>query len=108
MLFNGLPEMNVENVRVADAQFYTTTGAQINESTNVELKNVTIVPSEGPALAINNAKQVKTENFVCPEGMPTALTVTGSRNESIQIGSPQISAENAQLSPKAAEKVQIN
>ena len=108
MLFNGLPEMNVENVRVADAQFYTTTGAQINESTNVELKNVTIVPSEGPALAINNAKQVKTENFVCPEGMPTALTVTGSRNESIQIGSPQISAENSSLSPKAAEKVQIN
>ena len=50
----------------------------------------------------------KTENFVCPEGMPTALTVTGSRNENILIGSPQISAENSSLSPKAAEKVQIN
>ncbi|MBQ2728301.1 MAG: glycoside hydrolase family 28 protein, partial [Alistipes sp.] len=108
MLFNGLPEMNVEHVRVADAQFYTTTGAQINESTNVELKNVTIVPAEGPALAINNAKQVKTENFICPETMTTALTVTGSRNEHIWICSPQISAENSSLSPKAADKVKIN
>ncbi|MBQ5638762.1 MAG: glycoside hydrolase family 28 protein, partial [Alistipes sp.] len=42
MLFNGLPEMNVENVKVENAWFYTTTGAQVNESTNVAFKNVTI------------------------------------------------------------------
>lgn len=108
MLFNGLPEMNVENVTVENAQFYTTTGAQINESTNVSLKDVTIVPKQGAALAINNAKQVVTENFICPEGMATALTVTGSRNEQIEIGSAQISAENAQLSPKSEGKVAFN
>lgn len=108
MLFNGLPEMNVENVRVENAQFYATTGAQINESTDVELKNVTIVPKQGAALSINNAKQVKIEGFVCPEGMPTALTVTGSRNQEIEIASAQITAENAHLSPKAAPAVKIN
>lgn len=108
MLFNGLPEMNVENVTVENAQFHTTTGAQINESTNVSLKDVTIVPKQGAALAINNAKQVATENFICPEGMETALTVTGSRNEQIEIGSAQISAENAQLSPKSEGKVAFN
>lgn len=108
MLFNGLPEMNVENVKVENAWFFTTTGAQINESTNVSLKNVTVVPKQGPALAINNAKQVVTEQFICPEGMETALIVTGSRNEHIQIGSAQISAENAKLSPKSEGKVAIN
>lgn len=108
MLFNGLPEMNVENVKVENACFYTTTGAQINESTNVSLKNVTVVPKQGPALAINNAKQVVTEDFICPEGMETALTVTGSRNEHIKIGSAQISAENSKLSPKSEGKVSIN
>lgn len=108
MLFNGLPEMNVEHVRVENAQFYTTTGAQINESTDVVLKDVTVVPKQGPALAINNAKQVVAENFICPEGMPAALTVTGSRNKTIEIGSAQITAENAQLSPKAAPAVKIN
>ena len=108
MLFNGLPEMNVENVKVENAWFYTTTGAQINESTNVSLKNVTVVPKQGPALAINNAKQVVTEEFICPEGMETALVVTGSRNEQIQIGSTQIKAENAKLSPKSEGKVAFN
>ncbi len=107
MLFNGLPEMNVENVRVENAQFYTTTGAQVNESTNVELKNVTVVPKQGPALSINNSKQVKVEGFVCPEGMANALSVTGSRNEAVTVASPQIKAENAQLSPKAAPAVTI-
>ncbi len=108
MLFNGLPEMNVENVRVENAQFFTTTGAQINESTDVELKNVTIIPEEGAALAINNAKQVKVEGFVCPEGMPTALTVTGSRNQAIEVTSAQITAANSVCSPKAAEAVKIH
>lgn len=108
MLFNGLPEMNVENVKVENAWFYTTTGAQVNESTNVAFKNVTIVPKQGVPLAINNAKNVVTENFICPEGLTTALTVTGSRNENIAIGSPQITAENAHLSPKSVGKVAIN
>ena len=108
MLFNGLPEMNVENVKVENAWFYTTTGAQVNESTNVAFKNVTIVPKQGVPLAINNAKNVVTENFICPEGLTTALTVSGSRNENIAIGSPQITAENAQLSPKSVGKVAIN
>ena len=108
MLFNGLPEMNVENVKVENAWFYTTTGAQINESTNVDLKNVTVVPKQGPALSINNAKQVTVEDFTCPENMETALTVTGSRNEQIQIGSAQIKAENAKLSPKSEGKVTLN
>ncbi len=107
MLFNGLPEMNVENVKVENAQFYTTTGAQINESTNVELKNVTIVPQQGPALAINNAKQVEVADFVCPEGMTTAVTVTGSRNKEIEIASPQINASNVQCSLKAAKAVTV-
>ena len=108
MLFNGLPEMNVENVRVENAQFYTKTGAQVNESTNVELKNVTVVPQQGPALSINNSKQVKVEGFVCPEGMQTALTVTGSRNQDIAVASAQISAENTVCSPKAAPAVKVN
>lgn len=108
MLFNGLPEMNVENVRVENAQFYTTTGAQVNESTNVELKNVTVVPKQGPALSINNSKQVKVEGFVCPEGMETALSVTGSRNQAISVASAQISAKNTSCSPKAAAAVKVN
>ena len=107
MYFNGLPEMNVERVVVADAQFRTTTGAQLNESTDVVLRNVTVVPAEGPALSLNNVKRFRAENFVCPEGMPCALTVTGSRNKEVSVQSPQITAANACLSPKSASVVTI-
>ena len=107
MYFNGLPEMNVERVVVADAQFRTTTGAQLNESTDVVLRNVTVVPAEGPALSLNNVKRFRAENFVCPEGMPCALTVTGSRNKEVSVQSPRITAAHACLSPKSASVVTI-
>ena len=108
MLFNGLPEMNVENVVVENCAVYAQTGAQINESTGVVLRNVTVVPEKGAALMINNAKNLNIENFSCPENLETALVVTGSRNENIVIGSEQISAENAHLSPRSVEKVKLN
>ena len=107
MLFNGLPEMNVENVSVENTAVYAETGAQINESTGVTLRNVTVVPRKGPALMINNAKNIVAENFVCPAEMETALTVTGSRNADVVIESKQIDARNAQLSKAAAAAVTI-
>lgn len=108
MLFNGLPEMNVENVTVENCAVYAQTGAQINESTGVVLRNVTVVPEKGAALMINNAKNLDIKNFSCPEDMTTALVVTGSRNENIVIESAQISAENTSLSPRSVERVKLN
>lgn len=107
MYFNGLPEMNVERVTVTDAQFYAATGAQLNESTDVVLRNVTVVPEKGASLMLNNVKNFRAENFVCPEGQSCALTVTGSRNRNVSVQSAQITAANACLSPKSAPVVTI-
>jgi len=107
MLFNGLPEMNVENVTVENTSVYAETGAQINESTGVALRNVRVVPEKGAALMINNARDIVVENFVCPEGMETAMAVTGSRNGNISVESAQISTGNVFLSPRSVGKVEI-
>ena len=107
MYFNGLPEMNVERVTVENARIFARTGAQINESTSVVLRDVTVIPEQGPALMLNNAKEVLVEDFTYPEGMACALTVTGSRNRDVQVVSAQITAENAQLSKGAAPAVTI-
>ena len=107
MYFNGLPEMNVERVTVDNASIYARTGAQINESTAVRLTDITVIPENGPALMINNVKDLTVENFSCPEGMECAMTVTGSRNRDIQVVSAQITPENAQLSKGAASAVKI-
>ena len=107
MYFNGLPEMNVERVTVENTHIYAATGAQINESTDVVLRNVTIVPEAGPALMINNVRNLAATDFACPEEMECALTVTGSRNRNVAVQSAQIDAQNSRLSEGARKQVTI-
>ncbi len=97
MLFNGLPEMNVEGVTVDNCSIHASIGAQLNESSGVLLKNVRIIPEQGPALMLNNVKKLKAENFICPEGLPVALEVTGSRNSEVSVVSEYITAGNASI-----------
>ncbi len=107
MLFNGLPEKNVERVTLERVAVRSTLGAQINESTDVSLKEVTVYPEQGPALMLNNVKEVRIEGFTCPEGLPVAMTVTGSRNRDVEVQSPQITAGNSVLSKRAEQMVTI-
>lgn len=107
MLFNGLPEMNVENVTLDRVSIRADLGAQINESTDVRLTDVTVYPAKGEALMMNNVKNVKVENFSCPEGLKQALKVTGSRNQGVEVSSPQITDSNSYFSPRAAAQVKL-
>ena len=107
MYFNGLPEMNVEHVTVENTYIQAETGARINESSDVVLRNVQIVPERGPALMLNNVKNLRAEGFVAPGGLERALVVTGSRNRGIDVSSAQITKENADLSESAARYVVI-
>lgn len=107
MYFNGLPEMNVERVTVENTHIQAKTGAQINESTDVVLRNVTIIPESGPALMINNVRNLTAGDLACPADMECALTVTGSRNRNVSIESPQINPANTRLSDGARKQVTI-
>ena len=107
MLFNGLPEMNVEDVTVEDVAIRSKLGAQLNESTDVVLRNVKVFPEKGEALMMNNVKNVRVEGFVCPEGMEKALSVTGSRNRNVVVESAQIDEANTSLSKGAAGAVTL-
>ncbi len=107
MYFNGLPEMNVEQVVVENAWMQARTGAQICESTDVVLRNVTVVPEQGAALILNNVKDFRAEDFSCPAGLKCALTVTGSRNRNVRVASEEIGAANACLSARSAAAVTI-
>ena len=103
MLFNGLPEMNVENVKVTNSAFYANIGAQVNESTNVEFDNVKVVCREGSPLMINNVNGVVIKGFdgATEANTKTLMQVTGSRNKGIEIESKTINEQNSSLSPKS-------
>lgn len=107
MFFNGLPEMNVEHVTVENTQIYARTGARINESSDVVLRNVKITPEQGPALLLNNVKNLTAEGFECPGDLPCALRVTGSRNRGIEVRSAQITPANSAFPAGAAREIAI-
>ena len=106
MFFNGLPEMNVERVTVENASITAQTGAQINESTDVVLRNVRVAAAQGPALMLNNVKHLATENFDC-EPSECTLKVTGSRNADITVGGPAMSDARTSLSKSSEGKVTV-
>lgn len=63
MFFNGLPEMNIENINVENAFITARYGAEFSESKDINLKNVTIIPEVGPAYLFNNVKNFNADNL---------------------------------------------
>ena len=103
MYFNGLPEMNVQNVTVSDCNITAQLGAEVVETTGAIFKNVKISPSKGAALTIKNSKNILVDNFSCPtkEG---ALTISGEKTENIQIKNSSRLEANAKIGTEVSEK----
>jgi hypothetical protein len=85
MFFNGLPEMNISNINVENAFITSDSGAELSESENITLKDVTIIPSEGPALILNNVKNVRIDKLAVPDSVDTIVKITGNRNNNIML-----------------------
>lgn len=96
MYFNGLPEMNIKNIRVESSTILCETGAELCESDQIVLKDLNIIPKSGPALALKNVKNVSVENLVCPE-QPQPVSIDGSKNKNIRIQSKNIQSKNVSL-----------
>jgi polygalacturonase len=84
LFFNGLPEMNISNIQVENAYITAELGAELSESKDIILKNVTVIPKEGPALLLNNVKNAKIDDFFSPD-LSTIVRITGTRNGNIHL-----------------------
>lgn len=62
MYFNGLPENPIEGIYVTNAKITSRMGAEIRESTKISLKNIEIIPAEGPALTLVNCTSIDLQN----------------------------------------------
>lgn len=84
MFFNGLPEMNITNIHVENAEISSLIGAELCESNNVFMKNVHIRPTQGPALILNNVHDFKAEGLSYPTGVEPVI-IKGSHSKNIDI-----------------------
>jgi len=79
MFFNGLPEMNIENIHIENAFITARYGAEFSESKDIILRNVTVIPGEGPAYLFNNVKNFHAEKLAFEVHEPAkAAQITGN------------------------------
>ena len=85
MFFNGLPEMNIDKVLVEDSYIVAKKGIEICETKDVELRNVTLVTEEKPALSFHNVKGAVVEDFSPSIELDGNLRILGNMNQDIRI-----------------------
>lgn len=85
MFFNGLPEMNITNIHVEDADISSVYGAELSESDGIILKNIHISPKEGPALVLNNVKNLKAKDLTYPNDVKVPVEIKGDMSKNIDI-----------------------
>ena len=86
MYFNGLPEMNIENINVENAFITSEYGAQLNESKDINFKNVTVISKKGAPYILNNVKNFNGENMYSKENLEgNLIEINGHKTESINI-----------------------
>lgn len=86
MFFNGLPEMNIENINLENAFITARYGAEFSESKDIHFKNVTVIPKEGPAYKFNNVKNFNSEDLLFKiDGTGKVAVITGVWTSSINL-----------------------
>ena len=86
MFFNGLPEMNIENINLENAFITARYGAELSESEDIDFKNVTVIPQEGPAYILNDVKNFQSNNLGFKEnGSQKVVEVTGQKTAGVHL-----------------------
>lgn len=85
MALNGLPELNISNITIKNTIITASLGAEISETEKINLNNVKIYPKNGPALILNNVKDMNVSEFGYPEKMENIVTISGDRTMNINL-----------------------
>lgn len=85
MFFNGLPEMNIQNIHVTNSQISAEYGAELVESDGVVFKNIEVIPQNGAAFILKNVKNFKASKLIYPHEITNPIQVSGNNSRNIDI-----------------------
>ncbi|MBF0575731.1 glycoside hydrolase family 28 protein [Dysgonomonas sp. GY617] len=85
MYFNGLPEMNITNINLENTTITATYGGELSESNGITFKNVKIIAKEGPALILNNVRNMDATGLKYPNSLKEVVKITGKLTENIKL-----------------------
>ncbi|MCB0635389.1 MAG: right-handed parallel beta-helix repeat-containing protein [Lewinella sp.] len=89
--FQGLPEMNLQNVTLQNATFKTERGITLIDCDGITLRNVRLEQAEGPGLTLYNSKNIQVQNMDLPG--QAEIRVLGPLSAAIQLGINGLSAD---------------
>jgi polygalacturonase len=85
LALQGLPEMNLQNVKLENAVLKARKGISAIDSDGIELKNVKITVTKGPAVSIYNSKNIKIEGLTYAETKVPVVQVTGPLTRNVKL-----------------------
>lgn len=81
----GLPEMPVRQVEMENLLITADAGATCVEAEEITFKNVRILPKDGPAFALYNAREITFDGVEFPAAGDPPLKLAGPKTKAIQV-----------------------
>lgn len=109
VFIRGLPEMHIEGIRLESLQISAAKGIDIQEASNITLKNINIVSSDKEAVAyVLNSSDVVFDGIQYGQEAQLLLHVQGERSKKIQLVNTKIrEREKAVLADFGADKKEV-
>ena len=81
----GLPEKPIENINLENVVVYANKGVLCTDAKNINLRNVTIVPEDGPVMKFKDCLDISIIDSHCPAYAKTFIELQGSKTKNIQL-----------------------
>jgi polygalacturonase len=85
VVLQGLPEMNLENVNIADLFLVADKGFSVVDADGVKIENVKLVTKNETAFEFLNSKNVEINALEYQFSSPQSITVNGKKSENIKL-----------------------
>jgi polygalacturonase len=85
MYFNGLPEMNIQNIKLENISITAQSGATLCESDGISIKNTVINVEKGPMMNLFNVKNVTLDAVGSGKPDNNTVKIEGTNTKNIQL-----------------------
>ena len=102
--FQGLPEMNLQNVSLKNATLEAENGITVIDGDGLSFENVKIDQQKGSALTLYNTKNVELEKLQFINADEEQIKVLGTLSENIDLTKSDIAKDKSTLGQGASEE----
>lgn len=85
IVLRGLPEMNIRDIIIENANFTSKKGFVCIEAENIKLKNVGLFTQSAKVMQVQNSKNIVLDAILFPDGKTDLIEINGARAENIKL-----------------------